>query len=403
MTYKLPAETLKRLYAAMLAPLPHRIPSPSVAWRTQKLAGSGWVMSHQAEDLLLDADVRLHDHSDGDILVDLSRAFWIPVQHICRRPRAVARGVVLFEAWATLDFAHLLIVLEMLGFNVDPSGLVAEMLPGLPKKGFISSSAFEVVQHARYRWKSSIAIGREDTTKIVSFKEDRLALGYKACTWLDESGDPVSITVYGPKYRRRPPTVPVNCECGVTWERGDPESSLEHRKEHKLRMGYLQPGEHPMVLAERAAGAFDEHVDMLSARWRQDEMYNRALAFKREEHYDFVQWSTSEDDPNCHGFLFADAGGRIVGACAFRLRLYKDAPRRWGLQWVWVAPAHRRQGHLQARWSTFKQRFGDFDVEGPVSDQMQEFLRRAGDEHLMDYRRTSISLGEQRIVGGGLY
>ena len=110
----------------------------------------------------------------------------------------------------------------------------------------------------------------------------------------------------------------------------------------------------------------------------------RATFFRREFHYDFVQWGSSkgDNDPGARGFLFADDEDAIVGACVFRLR-NQDGEKRWGLQWVWVCPRARRSGVLVRRWSAFRKRFADFQVERPVSPAMEAFVLKQGDAALL--------------------
>jgi hypothetical protein len=79
----------------------------------------------------------------------------------------------------------------------------------------------------------------------------------------------------------------------------------------------------------------------------------------------------------------ANDAGAIVGACAFRWREYSDAPAAWALQWVWVCPKARRTGVLRARWRSFRERYGDFHIEPPVSAAMQGFVRAMGDAALL--------------------
>ena len=119
-----------------------------------------------------------------------------------------------------------------------------------------------------------------------------------------------------------------------------------------------------------------------------------AVAFKREFGYDIIQWTkprgqSREDE----GFaeVFTDEKGMPVGAVAFRWRRYQNAPSRWGLQWIWFQPEVRRKGLLARHWTTLRERYGDFDVETPVSDAMKAFLLRHGDA---DLGHPATNLGE---------
>jgi hypothetical protein len=111
------------------------------------------------------------------------------------------------------------------------------------------------------------------------------------------------------------------------------------------------------------------------------EIYERARLFKREFHYDFVQWHPDgERNPGVVGFLFVDpaGSGKLLGACCFRWREYSNAPHRWAMDWIWLAPGARRTGLLTARWPSFLKDFGAFHVEHPRSDAMQAFLKKHG-------------------------
>jgi hypothetical protein len=41
----------------------------------------------------------------------------------------------------------------------------------------------------------------------------------------------------------------------------------------------------------------------------------------------------------------------------------------------WLQVGVRRRGYLSDAWSFFRQAFGDFEVEGPLSDAMEAFMK----------------------------
>ena len=105
-------------------------------------------------------------------------------------------------------------------------------------------------------------------------------------------------------------------------------------------------------------------------------MVQRARRFKRELGYDFVQWGYPERDPRARGFLFNDdtgtfGNGAVVGACAFRWR-----GTEWGLQFIWITPKARRKGVLSRRWGRFREQFGEFVIEPPLSASMEAFAEK---------------------------
>jgi hypothetical protein len=227
------------------------------------------------------------------------------------------------------------------------------------------------------------------------FNKGKLTSGHRYEVWLGPDDAVYKLEVMAPKYRQVHAPVETICsDCGDRWFRGDPDSSAAHRREHKRRMHVLDPGPLADMLSARLTTNDPELVRSTSPKWKHFEMYERARAFRREEGYDFVQWNShdGDDDPHVHGFLMSDAEGRILGAISFRWREPQDEPAFWGLQWVWIAPKMRRCGILSNRWSAFRERFGDFVVESPVSQAMQDFLAKHGDTHLMNWP-------SQRVLG----
>jgi len=384
MGYKIPLPQLKELYRIVLEDGPELNPGAGVRMM-QEIARQGWAHSWLVEDLLMISDRRLSSYKTSIDLVELSRPLKLPLRDICVRPGARSSNASLNEAWEAVDAAALFIVLEMLSFAIDPTPIVAAVRSSIPKKGYISNAALDVLWYEKRKGKGRITFEREDTIGPLSgHKQHVLRGGYKLIAMLDLEGEPVTLTFTGPRFREAREPVQTKCvECGITWYRGDPDSSADHRKTHGKRMAVLAPQPSERVLAEMAAGDFSEHVDWMSPEWRHREMTTRASAFKREEGYDFTQWDMPETDPDAHGFMFTNPDGTIVGACAFRLRKDVSGADRWGLQFVWVAPPHRRSGVLRSRWPALRERFGDFDIEAPVSDAMTAFATSMGDGHLL--------------------
>lgn len=63
----------------------------------------------------------------------------------------------------------------------------------------------------------------------------------------------------------------------------------------------------------------------------------------------------------------------VIGACAFWLER-----GQWRLRWVWVCPKMRRTGALAHRWLRLLERYGDFEVEAPLSGAMHNFVLAHG-------------------------
>ncbi|MBK3780104.1 hypothetical protein G3A43_07525 [Paraburkholderia aspalathi] len=314
--------------------------------------------------------------------------FELQWQDVAHRPKKTGSGVMFFKSLSAADFAQLLIHLEALGYRVDPEPLTAQLLPTITKKKLISGAEVSVFWYSRERHRGQPMYVTIDTVPLPprsKFEEWKTSTGYRLAVMGAEDGAPVQLTAHAPRYRARPAPVRTTCEeCGVEYYRGDTDSSASHRKEHKKRMRYMDPKPDARVLEADGSVPSMVLVTTHSPAWLHSEIYDRALAFKREFGYDFVQWGSprGDDDLNACGVLFVDESGTIVGACAFRLREWNEQ-RQWALQWVWFAPQHRRQGHLARHWSAFRSEYGDFDVESPVSAAMQAFLAKQGDTRLM--------------------
>jgi hypothetical protein len=99
-----------------------------------------------------------------------------------------------------------------------------------------------------------------------------------------------------------------------------------------------------------------------------------ASYFRREFNYDFVQFSELDDGYVAYLLLEGSTGEyRVIGGLCF---FQQEPPEpQWGLHWVWIHPFERRHGRLRALWPFFRNKFGDFSVEYPLSDAMVAFLK----------------------------
>lgn len=96
--------------------------------------------------------------------------------------------------------------------------------------------------------------------------------------------------------------------------------------------------------------------------------------FRREFQYDFVQFSSIRElEPLSYIAFYWQYDEMAFGAGCFRHREFTNF-NGWALQWVWLHPYFRTKGHLKAAWPIFKELCGNFDVEGPYSEAMYQFL-----------------------------
>jgi hypothetical protein len=121
-----------------------------------------------------------------------------------------------------------------------------------------------------------------------------------------------------------------------------------------------------------------------------------AYYFRREFHYDFVQFDAGKaaaSDLECYSFdsdssytayLFADCeeraetnGGMFwVGAGCFRIRQYENLDNLpvEVFDWAWIHPYFRSRGILSSHWKRLRRRHGDFLMwQTPFSPTVRKF------------------------------
>lgn len=387
MEYKFDSEILKLVWSILRKP--ESLPNlPSLQKLTKLLIKKGWAFNSDVEDLLY-----FHDNKLGNYNLEIkefSSLFGIHWEPVFFRPKARSKSVSEFDAIRCEDVALLLILMQRIGFQTDPSFFVDQLLPGIKskKKELLNNAELEILWYnmTKHKFGPLILKNDKDWKKLKELDSFKTSKGYKIIVRGTQDDVPDEIEIRSPKFRRQRDPVEVTCDkCGLLWRKGDPDSSAYQRKEHKRRMLYFEPQPLEEMLLEMQAKADPELVTSQSPVWKHKEMYTRASAFRREFHYDFVQWHSKngDSDPFVNGFLLTDTSGAIVGACSFRKKS-DSQPLSWKLDWIWICPKERRKGYLAARWKLFRERFGDFGLSHPVSDEMKAFLAKNGDSALLE-------------------
>ncbi len=382
MPAKLPVDTLKKLVELLKekATLPNE--RKFLLPQEQEFIASGFIYFHDIEDYICSTESRGSSRLNS-LIKSLIEYYEIPLRNVYHKPRFAYSSSSGHEAIEIFDAAALLINLEDLGFRLNLTPLVKRLARKLKNKTMLTESELSVwgyeklKDRAQVKIRSDIEIGpsiwNEETFKSPTGHR------YKA---VSVKGELYRLEVKGPKSRNLKPRVDTTCDyCGLRYEKGDLESSLNHRSEHSRLKRILEPK--PIrQFAERLLRHKDpELVNESSPLWMHQAVRERAWQFKRMFHYDFLQWNGSIErkaSPYFEGYLFTDHTGTfdpgaIIGACAFNFRRGK-----WSLAWIWVIPSMRRRGVLLSRWAAFLERYGDFDIEHPLSDAMEAFVRVHG-------------------------
>jgi hypothetical protein len=67
---------------------------------------------------------------------------------------------------------------------------------------------------------------------------------------------------------------------------------------------------------------------------------------------------------------------RIYGACNFTVQEYLLDKDYWVLQWIWIHPFFRHRGNLRKIWNKLEEKFDDFHIASPISNDMNAFLKK---------------------------
>ena len=125
-------------------------------------------------------------------------------------------------------------------------------------------------------------------------------------------------------------------------------------------------------------------------------VFKIAQYFRREFHYDFVQYGYNGKDDGVDDVAYLWHEMRFINdsyvSLCFGAACFRKRKEGWALAWVWINPFRRRRGYLSHDWKYFETMHPGFAVEFPLSDAMRKFLEKRGHENgvkgwLVDYMR----------------
>lgn len=172
--------------------------------------------------------------------------------------------------------------------------------------------------------------------------------------------------------------------CQFTYVSDVPADILAHKEAHARWEEPTLPVHCPSLHALRNDLASALLVNHGAPLWKHKHMYRCARAFNHEMHFNSVPWPDPDIEKidlsspvRREGQLIGDSEGKVFGAACFELGfLASNGQKYWWLNWVWLAPSERRQGHLMARWGDWISRYGQIAPAPPISDAMKTFLQR---------------------------
>jgi hypothetical protein len=256
---------------------------PAQLWAEVETQGYAYV--HQAEDLVVTMDGRTH----GLRLRELAHLAGYPVQEMYKRPRFKNAGAFSFEMVEVSEIVGLCIFLEQLGFDVDPGPMVDRLYAQIAAKDYLSRAQSDIYCYNVIRHKVKLTLQATESVDAQPILQEWRSAGGHRYQCLVRGDQVTSLTIAGPRWRA-PRHIDLNCSvCGVRYTKGDPESALNHRTTHAKALRLLEPRPSKPMRERLQHGLAGERVDVNSPIWMHREVASRALRFKRDFGYDFLQ------------------------------------------------------------------------------------------------------------------
>jgi hypothetical protein len=112
-------------------------------------------------------------------------------------------------------------------------------------------------------------------------------------------------------------------------------------------------------------------------------VFERARALQRDSGYS-IQWCEDRAPPEdkfirrIHAILLIE-DSTPVGVVSFAWMRWTDGtPHGWRMLMAWIAEPRRRKGVLSKRWDCWRETYGEFSIERPISRGMAYFLAQRG-------------------------
>jgi len=157
---------------------------------------------------------------------------------------------------------------------------------------------------------------------------------------------------------------------------------------------------------QEASFLFKKHLGIQSpiqfSALRRDMEYEAWLIADKDTGVDF---SSEEELSEAGAEENIDQIFQALGCCLFyrdnRLTQEQQRQSEWIGAFAWVHPCYRRTGFLKSVWDRFE-KYGDFWIEGPVSEEMHKFMdaRNISSERVLPPDRYKEKQKEQSSEGG---
>lgn len=204
MTIAADKSLIKAVWSGLSEPAPERSYPLKVQSFVDRITATGWAYGTDIEDLPSYMDPRLDLIRDVKYR-DLAATLGLPVRYVYKQPRKSDGEVTSYPALSAADFAYLLITLERLGFVMDPEPLVRALRPALLQQAEVTEQERQVILYEKQRHRmATMYLHNKPSERFSDLNEQKLttSAGYKVTLQTTDLGEPLSLTVKAPKYRR---------------------------------------------------------------------------------------------------------------------------------------------------------------------------------------------------------
>jgi hypothetical protein len=172
---------------------------PSVAAQlAAKFLDQGWAEICDVQDMVWALEGRFTDQKIGDLI----RALNIPMRPIYQRPSHGAERCIGQESLTVADVAWLLILMERLGFELDPMILVRPVAQRLKKSKCLNDAELTALWYEKEHLKNApVALFTHATAVGTSCETLTTRTKYRIEFWKGLDGAPMTLQAFAPRYR----------------------------------------------------------------------------------------------------------------------------------------------------------------------------------------------------------
>jgi hypothetical protein len=165
---------------------------------SSKFLKQGWADIGDIQDMIWAMEGRFADCKIGDMV----RALGIPMRATYPRPRYGQHQCIGAQTLEAADVAWLLILMERLGFEVEPMVMVGPLAERLKKRTRLNDAELSVIWYKKEHHKNA-PVGLFADPKLIGHELDEITTraSYRIEFWKDRNGQPTTLQSFAPKYR----------------------------------------------------------------------------------------------------------------------------------------------------------------------------------------------------------